>query len=411
VSFAKKVRAEFSFIQGNFLILVLSWILMDLVNEMPQTYYGLYVKALDGNEFIIGAIGFASSIALASVQFPGGYLADKYGRKWLVSSMTFGVALSYLLYAFALSWEWILLGAITANLCLIYQPALFAMVMDSLPAEKRGLGFSLINLIVSVSTTPAPLIAGLLYLNYGLKDGMRICYLLVVTFYLAAAILRLRLRETIQTVEKIDLKGILRSYPESLKESIRVWGKVPPSTFYLFVSNLLFMSSISMGQPFFVIYATEVLQIEKFNWSIILTTLFITMILVSLPIGKLIDKIGRKKPLIASYILMIPAILLFVYGDLTRLFIAFPLIGGAQLLFFSSAAALRADLVPREQRGKVQGFTAFFNYVSMALGSLLGGFLYQNVSQQLPFLLPLMLTPIEIVIILFLVKEPKQRES
>jgi MFS family permease len=411
VSFAKKVRAEFSFIQGNFLILVLSWILMDLVNEMPQTYYGLYVKELDGNEFIIGAIGFASSIALASVQFPGGYLADKYGRKWLVSSMTFGVALSYLLYAFALSWEWILLGAITANLCLIYQPALFAMVMDSLPAEKRGLGFSLINLIVSVSTTPAPLIAGLLYLNYGLKDGMRICYLLVVTFYLAAAILRLRLRETIQTVEKIDLKGILRSYPESLKESIRVWGKVPPSTFYLFVSNLLFMSSISMGQPFFVIYATEVLQIEKFNWSIILTTLFITMILVSLPIGKLIDKIGRKKPLIASYILMIPAILLFVYGDLTRLFIAFPLIGGAQLLFFSSAAALRADLVPREQRGKVQGFTAFFNYVSMALGSLLGGFLYQNVSQQLPFLLPLMLTPIEIVIILFLVKEPKQRES
>lgn len=411
MSFAKKVRAEFSFIQGNFLILVLSWILMDLVNEMPQTYYGLYVKELDGNEFIIGAIGFASSIALASVQFPGGYLADKYGRKWLVSSMTFGVALSYLLYAFALSWEWILLGAITANLCLIYQPALFAMVMDSLPAEKRGLGFSLINLIVSVSTTPAPLIAGLLYLNYGLKDGMRICYLLVVTFYLAAAILRLRLRETIQTVEKIDLRGILRSYPESLKESIRVWGKVPPSTFYLFVSNLLFMSSISMGQPFFVIYATEVLQIEKFNWSIILTTLFITMILVSLPIGKLIDKIGRKKPLIASYILMIPAILLFVYGDLTRLFIAFPLIGGAQLLFFSSAAALRADLVPREQRGKVQGFTAFFNYVSMALGSLLGGFLYQNVSQQLPFLLPLMLTPIEIVIILFLVKEPKQRES
>lgn len=411
MSFAKKVKAEFSFIKGNFLILVLSWILMDLVNEMPQTYYGLYVKALHGNEFIIGVIGFASSIALASVQFPGGYLADKYGRKWLVSSMTFGVALSYLLYALAPSWEWIFLGAIITNLCLIYQPALFAMVMDSLPAEKRGLGFSLINLIVSVSTTPAPLIAGLLYLNYGLENGMRICYFLVVTFYLAAAILRLRLRETIQTVEKIDLRGLLHSYPASLKESVRVWKKVPPSTFYLFVSNLLFMSSISMGQPFFVIYATEVLQIEKFYWSIILTTLFVTMILVSLPIGKLIDRIGRKKPLIASYVLMIPAILLFIYGDLTRLFIAFPLIGGAQLLFFSSAAALRADLVPREQRGKVQGFTAFFNYVSMALGSLLGGFLYQNVSQQLPFLLPLMLTPVEITIVLFLVKEPEQRES
>jgi MFS family permease len=405
-----RIKAEFAFIQGNFLILILSWILMDLVSEMPLTYYGLYVKELHGDEFIIGVIGFAASMALASVQFPGGYLADKYGRKWLVSSMTFGVALSYLFYALAQSWEWILIGAVMANLCLIYQPALFAMVMDSLPSEKRGLGFSIINLIVSVSTTPAPLIAGLLYLNYGLVDGMRICYLLVVSFYLAAAILRLRLHETIQTSEKIDFKGLLRSYPESLKESVKVWKKVPSSTFYLFLSNLLFMFSLSIGQPFFVIYATEVLLIEKFYWSIILTTLFITMIVISLPIGKLIDKVGRKKPLIAAHLLIIPAILLFVYGDLTRLFIAFPLIGGVQLMFFSSAAALRADLVPKEQRGKVQGFTSFFNYVFMALGNLLGGFLYRNVSQQLPFLLPIILVPMEILIILFLVKEPSQKE-
>jgi MFS family permease len=66
--------------------------------------------------------------------------------------------------------------------------------------------------------------------------------------------------------------------------------------------------------------------------------------------------------------------------------------------------------VPKEQRGKVQGFTSFFNYVFMALGNLLGGFLYRNVSQQLPFLLPIILVPMEILIILFLVKEPSQKE-
>jgi len=407
-----KIREEFSFIRGNFLILVLSWILMDFVNEMPGTYYGLFVKkVLGGDEFILGLIMFASFIALASVQFPGGYLADKYGRKWLISTMTFGVALSYLLYALAQSWEWILVGAVIANLCLIYQPALFAMVADSLPPEKRGLGFSIINLITSVSTTPAPLIAGVLFLNFGLEGSMRICYFLVVAFYLAAAILRLRLRESIQTEEKVDLRGLLKAYPASLKESVRVWKKVPRSMFFLFIANLILMFSFAMGQSFFVLYAVEVLHIPEFYWSLILTALFITMIVVSLPIGKIIDRFGRKKPLIAAYLLLVPAILLIVYGDLIRLFIAFPLTGIAQLLFFSASAALGADLVPKEQRGKVQGFSSFFNYIFMALGNLIGGFLYKNISPQLPFLIPLAFVPIELAIVLFLVKEPAEKEA
>lgn len=385
---------------------------MDFVNEMPGTYYGLFVKkVLGGDEFILGLIMFASFIALASVQFPGGYLADKYGRKWLISTMTFGVALSYLLYALAQSWEWILVGAVIANLCLIYQPALFAMVADSLPPEKRGLGFSIINLITSVSTTPAPLIAGVLFLNFGLEGSMRICYFLVVAFYLAAAILRLRLRESIQTEEKVDLRGLLKAYPASLKESVRVWKKVPRSMFFLFIANLILMFSFAMGQSFFVLYAVEVLHIPEFYWSLILTALFITMIVASLPIGKIIDRFGRKKPLITAYLLLVPAILLIVYGDLIRLFIAFPLTGIVQLLFFSASAALGADLVPKEQRGKVQGFSSFFNYIFMALGNLIGGFLYKNISPQLPFLIPLAFVPIELAIVLFLVKEPAEKEA
>jgi MFS family permease len=45
------------------------------------------------------------------------------------------------------------------NLCLLYQPALTAMMMDSVPREKRGMGFSILNLIMSVSTTLGPIVA------------------------------------------------------------------------------------------------------------------------------------------------------------------------------------------------------------------------------------------------------------
>ena len=117
---------------------------MDFVNELPGTYYPDYVVNLGGTPTILGIISAISFLALALVQFPGGYLADKYGRKWLVSSLTFGVAISYIFYAVAPSWHFILIGALFANLCLLYQPALNALFADSLPQKNAAWDFQLL---------------------------------------------------------------------------------------------------------------------------------------------------------------------------------------------------------------------------------------------------------------------------
>jgi len=131
-----KLKEEFSFFRGNYLILIISWILMDFAGELPGTYYSDYVIQLGGSATILGTIMLVSLLALASVQFLGGYLADKYGRRWLVSTLTFGVAISFIFYAAAPSWHFILIGAMTQNLCLLYQPALNALMADSLPARN-----------------------------------------------------------------------------------------------------------------------------------------------------------------------------------------------------------------------------------------------------------------------------------
>lgn len=92
-------------------------------------------------------IGAVQTIAAAAVQIPGGYFTDKYGRKWLITTMIFIAAFARLFYVYAPSWEWIMVGAVIAGVCRIYQPALNAIVSDSLPKEKRGMGFlSLIHI-------------------------------------------------------------------------------------------------------------------------------------------------------------------------------------------------------------------------------------------------------------------------
>lgn len=404
------LRREFSFIQGNYLILVISWILMDFAMELPGTYYPRFVEELGGTPSIVGIIGFASLIALAAVQFPGGYLADKYGRRWLISTMTFGVAVSYLFYAVAPSWHTILIGAVFSSFCLIYQPALLAMTADSLPSERRGMGFSIIMLITRVATTPGPVAAGLLYASYGLVNGMRIGYFIVVGFFLTAATLRSRLKETIEDPGEIRFKDFLGSYPTALKEGTGVWQVVPRSMFWLFLAGIAGTFSFAMAMPYFLFYGVYDLHISEGWWWILMTSLWIMMIAFALPCGKLVDKIGRIIPMLLSYILIIPAIWLFLYGNIFSLFAALSLFGLTQILSMSAYSSLQADLVPREQRGKVIGFTNFTNYILMALGQLTGGVLYERVSHQLPFLLLLTFLIPQFVLTMFLVREAKKRE-
>ncbi len=67
-----RFRSEFGFIQGNFLVMVMSWIILDFASELPATYYPKYVEALGGTAAIIGLIGAVEMIARAFVQIPGG---------------------------------------------------------------------------------------------------------------------------------------------------------------------------------------------------------------------------------------------------------------------------------------------------------------------------------------------------
>ena len=68
----QRLRDEFGFIQGNFLIMILSWLILDLFTELPGTYYALYVEALGATATGIGLIGAVQTIAAAAVQIPGG---------------------------------------------------------------------------------------------------------------------------------------------------------------------------------------------------------------------------------------------------------------------------------------------------------------------------------------------------
>jgi MFS family permease len=401
---------EFSFITGNYRILVVSWMIMDIAMEMPQPNFQYYVNdVLQGPPVALGLIGLANFVAMAVVAFPGGFLADKYGRRWLITTMTFAMSLSFLFFAFAPTWHFILLGSVIGSLCLIYQPALFAMVQDSLPPERRGMGSSIIQLIHGTFNTPGPIIAGFLLWKLGLEWSMRTIYVLMTVLFLIAAVWRLRLKETMTNGEPIHFKYFVSSYPQAIKESVSVWKLVPRTVLWLFSVRTLVMFGMSLTGVINALYANKVLGIPKEQWWLVFVPLLLTMVVASLPIGKMVDKVGRKIPIILGLGVLGAGTVIFALGNFLMVMVAMCLFGFAQMLIMSGSMALSTDLIEPVNRGKVVGFNNFFGYIIMGLGMLLGAYLYENFIPQSPFIISFGVTFVALLMVIFLVHEPKKR--
>lgn len=406
-----RFRNRYSFVKGNFLLMTITWILMFFAVPIPNTYAGKFYKdVLGADDFILSVISFAGLIALAFVQFPGGYLADKHGRRWLVYTMTFGVALSSIFFVFAPSWPFIVIGIMIQNFCLLYQPALFAIMLDSVSPENRGAGFTFQAVVTNLVGLPASIIAGYLILVFQFDLGMRIAYAIVTVAYFAAAFLRVKLKETLPSTSNSGRPALLealREYPKSVRESMKVWGKVPRTVFHLFISNAAASSLLAGCNTYFVVYALEALGIAKFQWAIVMAFMSLSAAIPAIVAGLRMDKAGRKHFLVLGYLCYLPAMAIFVSATFFTEYAFYILLGAffffglGQVLTSSSYQSLLGDLTPREYRGKVVGCSQFFIYLSQAITQLLIGFLYSYVWKPLPFIM-LAVSAVPIALFVFL---------
>jgi len=387
---SKLFRGKSAVLRGNFLLITVSWIIMFFVQPIPATYESLFYLHLGASVFLISIMGFAGSIAVALVQFPGGYLADKHGRRWLIVTMTFGLGVGTMFFILAPSWPFLLLGILIQNLCSIYGPALMAMDLDSLAPENRGSGYSFQTAVSTIVILPAPLIAQFLVVTFHFDLGMRIAYSVVALMYFSIAVLRLRLKETLPSKdakERPSLIGALKDYPKSVRASIYVWRRLPTSAFNLFVAVILINGIVVGCQTYFVVYATSVLRVSLTQWAIVLAFMYLTISIPAIIAGFSMDVMGRKRFLILGYLLYVPGMLLFIHADFDTLLLAFFFFGLGNLLQLNSYQVLMGDLIPRNIRGTAIGCLQFFMCLVQAAFQILVGVLYAFVSPELPFLL------------------------
>jgi multidrug resistance protein len=113
----------------------------------------------------------------------------------------------------------------------------------------------------------------------------------------------------------------------------------------------------------------------------------VTLLAVSIPMGSISDRVGRKGPLLVGLVALATATLLFAFStSLPWLFAARLMQGAADGITWVVGFALVADLYGPAERGRVMGIVMSGTSFGLMAGPSVGGWLYEVGGIRLPFL-------------------------
>jgi MFS transporter, DHA1 family, solute carrier family 18 (vesicular amine transporter), member 1/2 len=129
----------------------------------------------------------------------------------------------------------------------------------------------------------------------------------------------------------------------------------------------------------------------------------VTLLTVSIPMGAVSDRTGRKVPMVLGMLALAASTILFAFGNtLPWLFAARLVQGAADAITWVVGFALIADLYGPAERGRVTGIVMSGTSFSFMIGPSLGGWLYELGGVAMPFVAVAVLATLVAAAFLFL---------
>jgi MFS transporter, DHA1 family, solute carrier family 18 (vesicular amine transporter), member 1/2 len=113
----------------------------------------------------------------------------------------------------------------------------------------------------------------------------------------------------------------------------------------------------------------------------------VSVLALSLPMGALSDRMGRKTPLVLGLFALAASTVMFAFAErLPSLFAARLVQGAADAVTWVVGFALLADLYGPAERGRIMGFVMSGTTFGFVVGPTAGGWLYEKGGTEVPFL-------------------------
>src|SRR5262245_33778781 len=128
-------------LERNVVLVSLAAFLLALGENLWKRFLPKYLEALGAPVTAIGLYGTCQDALDGLAQYPGGWLADRYGRRRALLGFVALAVVGYLLYWWAPAWPVVFAGlAFAVAWSSMASPALFAVIGDALPRDRRAMG-------------------------------------------------------------------------------------------------------------------------------------------------------------------------------------------------------------------------------------------------------------------------------
>lgn len=403
------------FSNRNVAVLTFSDILFFIGANLWWPFQPLYILAFGASKEELGILMTFSSAVMLAIQIPAGIMSDRIGRKEVILLGAVIRCITPVIFALANHWTLFFLAILINSVSNMDFPAWNALLIESLPIENRGAGHGVYRTLTSMPGIFMMPLGGFIMDSMGIIAGTRLCLVINEVMLIIYTLVLLKfLRET-----KSDGKERRDVHEDKERSTIvQALTSVPKPIWILALVGSLIIFATKLTMNFMVVYADEVIGITKTEWGIAGTVFSLLAASIATPSGFLADKVGRKTCILTSQVLTLISTLSFTYSrDFTWVLLS-RVLGGVSSGFGGMVTGyiggsiwlvLIADIVPREDRAKITALVATVTGAISTPSPLIGGYLYGNLSPQLPFQLNLAITAIAIVFLLFLLKEPKEK--
>ncbi len=377
-----------------------------------RPYWGLYILELGGSKSVIGGLATLQAFSSLLLMFPGGILADRFGRKRVILASSLFSVVPPIIFLYSSQWTTLIIGILVSSLSALAVPAQNALIAESLPPEKRAMGFGFYTMAWYLFIVFAYPFGGYLMDSLGVVTGTHLGLILSLLVMTPIILLQWRfIRETYQpTMETVRTLMSPKAFITQLRSA-------PSQLWILFVVAILSSFGFQVFWSFVTVYCVQVVGMNMMQWSIVSVASNLVAAVFMMPSGHLSDRARRKPYIVASQVLTSVSSLGYVASTGFPGVLVTRILGGLGEGLggnvFSSVGgpvwqALIIDVAPENYRGSILGLMGTVTGFVSSPAPIVGGYLYEGISPQSPFILSFALGALGSLLVVFAVKEPEK---
>lgn len=369
--------------QRDWKITVIRTSLDKFAYQIVFPYLSIYIVALGATVTQLGVVNSLGMIAAGIFGPLTGWFIDRTGPKKIY---LFGIGLltlSYLTYGVAHIWLVTIIAMVAYWLGYSVSMHSCATVCgNSLVNEDRATGMTICETVAAglLGMTGPMLGAWLVTIFGGVNaSGIRpLFFFSLITTASTFIVVLTQLSDTKWRKTSVTRSNIFRDLHQVLKEGqhLKRW---------LVISSVAQLP-LAMVFPFSQVFAYEIKGANQFILGAMVTASALTSITFAVPLGRLADRVGRKKVLYGTIPLFWLSNLVLVWSlDPVSLIIA----GSLQGFYYIGgpiSGAMERELVPPEQMGRWLGIARFFRMLLSAFMVLISGIIWDRIGPQYVFL-------------------------